>query len=43
MAHLFIQLHSVLDEFVIGQPNAKKSLSVAVYNHYRRAHLNAKR
>ena len=25
-----------LDEYVIGQENAKKSLSVAVYNHYKR-------
>jgi ATP-dependent Clp protease ATP-binding subunit ClpX len=26
----------ILDEYVIGQPNAKKVLSVAVYNHYKR-------
>src|ERR1700760_1446564 len=25
-----------LDEYVIGQPHAKKVLSVAVYNHYKR-------
>src|SRR5580692_6019415 len=27
-----------LDEYVIGQPHAKKVLSVAVYNHYKRMH-----
>lgn len=27
-----------LDEYVIGQPHAKKVLSVAVYNHYKRLH-----
>ena len=32
-----------LDEYVIGQENAKKVLSVAVYNHYKRiSHLDAK-
>jgi ATP-dependent Clp protease ATP-binding subunit ClpX len=30
------EIHSGLDEYVIGQPYAKKSLSVAVYNHYKR-------
>lgn len=30
------ELKSVLDEYVIGQENAKKFLSVAVYNHYKR-------
>jgi len=29
-------IHSFLDDFVIGQQNAKKVLSVAVYNHYKR-------
>ncbi|MDO5564698.1 MAG: ATP-dependent Clp protease ATP-binding subunit ClpX [Eubacteriales bacterium] len=29
-----------LDEYVIGQDNAKKSLAVAVYNHYKRIVLN---
>ena len=27
---------AILDEYVIGQNKAKKSLSVAVYNHYKR-------
>ena len=32
-----------LDEYVIGQENAKKVLSVAVYNHYKRiSHLDSK-
>lgn len=30
------ELHRLLDEFVIGQEQAKKVLSVAVYNHYKR-------
>lgn len=29
-------LHAALDEYVIGQTRAKKVLSVAVYNHYKR-------
>ena len=30
------ELKAVLDEYVIGQEEAKKTLSVAVYNHYKR-------
>ena len=30
------ELKSILDEYVIGQDRAKKVLSVAVYNHYKR-------
>ena len=30
------QIKEFLDEYVIGQEDAKKSLSVAVYNHYKR-------
>ncbi|MGQ0621564.1 MAG: ATP-dependent Clp protease ATP-binding subunit ClpX [Panacagrimonas sp.] len=30
------EIRSVLDEYVIGQEQAKKVLSVAVYNHYKR-------
>ena len=30
------EMKSFLDEYVIGQENAKKVLSVAVYNHYKR-------
>ncbi len=30
------ELRSILDEYVIGQDRAKKVLSVAVYNHYKR-------
>ncbi|MFA9372596.1 MAG: ATP-dependent Clp protease ATP-binding subunit ClpX [Poseidonibacter sp.] len=30
------QLKAILDEYVIGQDTAKKVLSVAVYNHYKR-------
>lgn len=30
------EIKSYLDEYVIGQDNAKKYLSVAVYNHYKR-------
>ncbi|MCX6137362.1 MAG: ATP-dependent Clp protease ATP-binding subunit ClpX [Ignavibacteriales bacterium] len=31
-----IQLKEALDEYVIGQDHAKKTLAVAVYNHYKR-------
>jgi ATP-dependent Clp protease ATP-binding subunit ClpX len=31
-----IQIKRALDEYVIGQEQAKKSLAVAVYNHYKR-------
>ena len=31
-----IELKAFLDEYVIGQEKAKKALSVAVYNHYKR-------
>lgn len=34
------QIKSFLDEYVIGQERAKKVLSVAVYNHYKRVELN---
>ena len=30
------EIYQILDEYVIGQSNAKKVLSVAVYNHYKR-------
>lgn len=32
----------ILDEYVIGQEHAKKSLAVAVYNHYKRINSNSK-
>ena len=30
------EINSILDQYVIGQEEAKKTLSVAVYNHYKR-------
>ena len=30
------EIHAALDQYVIGQDRAKKVLSVAVYNHYKR-------
>ncbi len=30
------EIHQILDDYVIGQESAKKLLSVAVYNHYKR-------
>jgi len=35
------EIKAVLDEYVIGQQRAKKVLSVAVYNHYKRLEDNA--
>lgn len=36
------QIKARLDEYVIGQEKAKKVVSVAVYNHYKRAFLGGK-
>lgn len=36
------EIRAVLDEYVIGQEQAKKILSVAVYNHYKRIYTNKK-
>ncbi|GAB7388700.1 ATP-dependent protease ATP-binding subunit ClpX [Bacillaceae bacterium] len=36
------EIRQFLDEYVIGQDLAKKSLSVAVYNHYKRINTGAK-
>ncbi|MHA0857042.1 ATP-dependent protease ATP-binding subunit ClpX [Paenibacillus sp. CMAA1364] len=33
---------SILDQYIIGQDQAKKSLSVAVYNHYKRINTQSK-
>ena len=37
------EIKDVLDQYVIGQENAKKALSVAVYNHYKRINSGTKR
>ena len=37
------ELHHKLDEYIIGQTKAKKILSVAVYNHYKRIEAQAGR
>ncbi len=34
------EIHAFLDQYVIGQDRAKKLLSVAVYNHYKRINNN---
>ena len=34
------EIHDFLDQYVIGQDRAKKLLSVAVYNHYKRVNNN---
>lgn len=36
-----VQIKKKLDEYVVGQDEAKKSLSVAVYNHYKRIYSAA--
>ena len=35
------EIHEFLDQYVIGQDRAKKLLSVAVYNHYKRINNNS--
>src|SRR5204863_8520965 len=37
------EIRRALDQYVIGQETAKKALSVAVYNHYKRINSGAKR
>ena len=37
------EIKAVLDEYVIGQEKAKRALSVAVYNHYKRIGAPAQR
>ena len=34
-------IRAILDQYVIGQDEAKKSLAVAVYNHYKRINMGA--
>lgn len=36
------EIRDILDQYVIGQEQAKKSLSVAVYNHYKRVNSQSK-
>ena len=36
------EIMEILDSYVIGQEHAKKSLAVAVYNHYKRINSNTK-
>ena len=36
------EIYAFLDEYVVGQENAKKVLSVAVYNHYKRIQVGEK-
>ncbi|HEY3426058.1 MAG TPA: ATP-dependent Clp protease ATP-binding subunit ClpX [Negativicutes bacterium] len=36
------EIKDILDQYVIGQDEAKKTLSVAVYNHYKRVNLGTK-
>jgi len=37
------EINAILDEYVIGQPRAKKILAVAVYNHYKRLEAGQKK
>jgi len=34
-----VEIHQVLQEYVVGQEAAKRALSVAVYNHYKRVQM----
>jgi len=34
-----MEIYGVLDEYVVGQEEAKRALSVAVYNHYKRVQM----
>ncbi|WP_318615226.1 ATP-dependent protease ATP-binding subunit ClpX [Sporosarcina sp. YIM B06819] len=36
------EIQSILNDYLIGQDRAKKSLAVAVYNHYKRVNSNSK-
>lgn len=36
------EIRAILDQYVVGQDRAKKTLSVAVYNHYKRINLGNK-
>ncbi len=36
------EIRTILDQYVIGQEQAKKSLAVAVYNHYKRINMGMK-
>jgi ATP-dependent protease Clp ATPase subunit len=36
----FLQIYEYLNKHVVGQEKAKKVLSVAVYNHYKRIYNN---
>ncbi|MTI84993.1 MAG: ATP-dependent Clp protease ATP-binding subunit ClpX [Firmicutes bacterium] len=36
------EIKDILDQYVIGQEDAKKNLAVAVYNHYKRINLGGK-
>ncbi len=36
------EIREILDQYVIGQDTAKKSLAVAVYNHYKRVNVDIK-
>ena len=38
-----MEINDILDEYVIGQQRAKKVLSVAVYNHYKRLNYSGKK
>jgi ATP-dependent Clp protease ATP-binding subunit ClpX len=37
-----VEIRAILDQYVIGQDTAKKSLAVAVYNHYKRINSTQK-
>lgn len=40
LKHFVFQIYEYLNKHVVGQEHAKKVLSVAVYNHYKRIYNN---
>ena len=42
-AHILLQIRGIMDDHAVGQDRAKRTLAVAVYNHYNRVRSNMSR